>query len=190
MEKTKTNILIPFCGFYESIASQKAEEIAFRNFVNEKDIKDNAEGRMDIPDDMTEAEQTEFWDVFYPKVIKDIREDIAKDYMYHLGKELGLEFTFESISSPKFYNFTTDRLFVDVDTNELIHFYNRVDKAILADMIKERHTSGPGFDSYYENDIAHESWSDPEKFDHNQWETVVDAYIKQNEIEVDDLYYI
>lgn len=178
-------------GFYESIASEKAEEIAFRNFVNEKNIQDNPEtGWMDKPDDMTEEEQNEFWDVFYPKVIKDIREDVAKDYIHYLSNELGLPMEFESISSPAYYNFTTDRLFVDVPENELIHFYNRVKPEILAEMIKERHTSGPGFDSYYENDINHPSWQDPALYDHNQWETVIDAYIKQNEIAVDDLYYI
>lgn len=190
MEIKKINILVPFVGFYESIASQKAEEIAFRDYVSENNIKENADNVLDIPDDMTEAEQEDFWDNYYPSKIKEIREQVAKDYIEHLGDELGLAMTFESISSPAYYNFTTDRLFVDVDASEMIHFYNKVDKTILADMIKERHTSGPGFDSFYENDIAHESWSDPEKYDHNQWQTVVEAYIKQNNIEIDELYYI
>jgi len=97
---------------------------------------------------------------------------------------------FESIDSPRQYNFTTDRLFVNVDANELIHFYNRVDQKILAEMVKEKHTSGPGFDSYYENDINDESWHNPAKYDHNQWCTVIEAKIKQDGIEVDDLYYI
>lgn len=185
------NILIPFVGFYESIASEKAEDIAFHDYITEKDIKENPEtGWLDKPEDMTEAEQEDFWDNYYPAKIKEIREQVAKDYIEHLGKELGLKLTFESISSPRYYNFTTDRLFVDVDSNELIHLYNLVDQKILAEMIKERHTSRPGFDSYYENDINDPSWQDPALYDHNQWETVVDAYIKQNEIEVDELYYI
>lgn len=187
--KTK-NILIPFVGFYESIASQKAEDIAFHDYISEKDIKENAEGRLDIPDDMSEAEQSDFWDEYYPAKIKDIRESICKDYIEHLGNELGLKMEFESISSPRYYNYTTDRLFVDVPENELIDLYNKTDKKILAEMIKERHTSGPGFDSFYQNEITDQSWQDPGKYDHNQWQTVVEAYIKQNNIEVDELYYI
>ncbi len=97
---------------------------------------------------------------------------------------------FESIDSPRQYNFTTDRLFVDVPANELIHFYNRVDQGILADMIKEKHTSGPGFDSFYENDINDPSWQDPALFDHNQWCTVIEAKAKQEEVDLDELYYI
>lgn len=186
--KTK-NILIPFVGFYESVASNKAESIAFGNFINQESIpaRDTV---LDIPDDLTEAEQEQFWDEYYPEHIEEIRKQIAVDYITHLSAELNLPMEFESISSPRYYNYTTDRLFVTVPEAELLHFYNRVDKKILAEMIKERHTSGPGFTSYYDNDIEAESWKDPEAYDHNQWETVIEAYIKENDINVDDIYWI
>lgn len=188
--KTK-NILIPFVGFYESQASEKAEDIAFRDYVAEKDIKENEKtGWLDKPEDMTEKEQDDFWDVYYPEHIKNIREQVATDYMNALGKELGLDLKFESIDSPAYYNFTTDRLFVDVPEDQLIELYNKTDKKILAEMIKENHTSGPGFTSYYENDIKDPSWQDPVEYDHNQWLTVIEAKIKQDEIELSDLYWI
>lgn len=185
----KKNILVPFVGFYESVASDKAENIAFWNFISEKGIQDR-DGRLDIPDDLTEAEQTEFWDEFWPKVRTAIHEDIAKDYLHHLGNELDLDLVFESIDSPRYYNYTTDRLFCDAKEDQLISLYNKVDQKILEEMIKENHTSRPGFDSYYSNDINDESWHNPAHYDHNQWLTVIDAYIKQNEINVDDLYWI
>jgi hypothetical protein len=184
------NILVPFVGFYESTASMKAEDIAFHNFVSENNIVENKDGRMDIPDDLEEKIQEKFWDEYYPKNIKDIREQIAKDYIEHLGNEIGITMQFESIDSPKQYNYTTDRLFVDVPKNELIDLYNRTDKKILEEMIKERHTSGPGFDSFYQNEITDPSWQDPEQFDHNQWQTVIEAKAKQDEVDLEELYYI
>lgn len=185
------NILIPFVGFYESLASNRVEEMAFRNYVIEKGIPDNEKtGWLDTPEDMTEAEQTDFWDNYYPEHVEELQKEVAVAYMDALGSEIGLDLKFESISSPRYYNYTTDRLFVDADLNELIHLYNRTDQTILAEMIKERHTSGPGFNSYYENDINDPSWQDPALYDHNQWCTVIEAYVKQNEVELSDLYWI
>lgn len=187
--KTK-NILIPFEGFYESIASQKCEDIAFSDYISEKGIKENKEGRLDIPDDMTTKEQEDFWDNYYPEHIKDIREGVVKDYIRYFNDELGINASFESIDSPMYYNFTTDRLFVDILEEELISLYNKTDKTILADMIKDKHTSRSGFDSYYDNDINDESWKDITEYDHNQWLTVIDAYIKERDIDLSELYYI
>lgn len=185
------NILIPFVGFYESLASNRVEDTAFRNYVAEKDIKDNEKtGYMDTPDDMTEAEQEDFWDNYYQEHYQELEKEVAVAYMDALGTELGLDLKFESISSPKYYNFTTDRLFVDADLNELIHLYNRTDKNILAETIKENHTSCDGFSSYYENNINDPSWQDPALYDHNQWCTVIEANVKQNEVELLDLYWI
>jgi hypothetical protein len=57
-------------------------------------------------------------------------------------------------------------------------------------MIKEKHTSYDGFTSYYENDINDESWQNPSMYDHNQWLTVIDAYIKERNIDLEELYWI
>lgn len=190
IQKTK-NILIPFEGFYNTSASDRVENIAFWNYISEKGIQEDAEHvYMDCPDDLTEAEYSDFWNNYFPEHYKEIQEETAKAYMDALGGELGIKLTFESIDSPRQYNYTTDRLFCDADEAELLHLYNRTDKKILSEVIKERHTSRPGFSSYYDNEITAESWQDPEKYDHNQWQTVIEANIKQNEVELSDLYYI
>ncbi len=188
--KTK-NILIPFVGFYETIASEKVDSIAFRDFIDENNIPDNEEtGWLDVPEDMSDEHQEAFWDEYYPKHRDEIQKQVAIDYIDGLSKDIDLPMTFESIDSPRFYNYGTDRLFVDVPEGELLHFYNRVDKKILAEMIKENHTSRDGFASFYDDTIEAESWKDPEAYDHNQWTTVIEAYIKQNDIDVDQNYYI
>ena len=185
------NILIPFVGFYESIASDKVEGIIFQDFIFERGIKENKEtGWLDKPDDMTDEEQTEFWDVYYPSKVEEVRKGVITDYIEHFNSELGINAVFESLSSPQYYNYTTDRLFVDVPEEELIKLYNGINKKILAEMIHERHTSIPGFTSYYENDITDPSWQDPAQYDHNQWCTVIEARVKQDDINLDELYYI
>lgn len=189
--KTTKNILIPFEGFYNTSASDRVENIAFWNYLSEKGIQEDAEHeRLDIPDDLTESEQADFWDNYYPEHVDEIRKETATAYIDALAGELGIKLTFESIDSPRQYNYTTDRLFCDADEAELLHLYNRTDKEILAEVIKERHTSGPGFDSFYDNEITAESWQNPEKYDHNQWQTVIEANIKQNGVELSELYYI
>jgi hypothetical protein len=190
METKTKNILVPFVGFYESLASSRAEDMAFRNFISENGIIENeTTGWLDVPEDMTEEEQEKFWD-YYGDNCKDYEKEVAVAYIDALASELGIDINFESIYSPKQYNYTTDRLFVDVLEKELIDLYNRTDKEILAEVIKENHTSGPGFSSYYDNEITAESWSDPEKYDHNQWETVILANLKQNKVELSELYWI
>lgn len=107
-----------------------------------------------------------------------------------LGGEIGLDLKFESIISPKQYNFTTDRLFCNVLESELLNLYNLVDKKILAETIKEKFTSYDGFISFYDNDINAGSWQFPAKYDHNQWETVIEAYVKEKGVDLLELYYI
>lgn len=186
MQKT---IQIEFDGFYNTIASDRAEDTAFHNFIYENDIKENADGQLDVPEDMSEVDQEKFWD-YYSDNAKEYEKEVAIVYMDALAAELGIKMTFESIDSPRQYNYGTDRLFVDVEGSELLRLYNSVDKSILADVIKDTYTSYDGFSSFYENDIQHPQWSDPTQFDHNQWKTVLDAYIKEHEIELSELYYI
>lgn len=189
IQKTK-NILIPFVGFYESVAGDRVENTAFHNFIYENDIKENPKtGWLDKPEDMMEAEQDKFWD-YYEENINDLRREVAEAYIGALAGELGIDIKFESIDSPKYYNYTTDRLFVDVPEADLMRLYNETNKEILAETIKERHTSRPGFDSYYENDINDPSWQDPAMFDHNQWQTVIEAKAKQDGVDLDELYWI
>lgn len=74
-----------------------------------------------------------------------------------IGIDLGLKF--ESMTSPREYNFETDRIFayVPVDTIEALFAASVADNhAALRKVLEERHTSYSGFHSYYSNDV--ESW--------------------------------
>lgn len=84
-------------------------------------------------------------------------------------------FTFESMDSPREYNFTTDRVYVTVPLAVMESLFNSVDREKLAETISQRHSSRSGFISFYANDL--ESWLEKplEEFDHNEYGTLLVA---------------
>lgn len=84
---------------------------------------------------------------------------------------------FEAVISPREYNFTTDRLFVDLPVSFMRSLYAELkrDKKTLAETIKARHSSQDGFISFYANDL--DSWLGKpfEDFDYNELGTILVA---------------
>lgn len=95
--------------------------------------------------------------------------EYAKAYCENLAAALGLTVcVFEEMSSPREYNFTTDRLFCELDANELKTLFARVDvRAMLDTVAAYMFTSRSGFISSYSPDVT--SWgNDLAQWDHNQ----------------------
>lgn len=185
MEKL-TEVRIPFCGFYESLASSIAEGNAFNAWPDRKDQSD--------PSELTDDEANKFWD-WQNDHYKEFEMELVGQYIAKLWLEINVNTGVDllpdvnsiNIDSPRQYNYTTDRLFVKFDSKALIDLYNKTDKELLAGVIKDQFTSGDGFSSFYNNDIISDEWSDPEQYDHNQWCAVIDAVIIQYEIRKDEL---
>jgi hypothetical protein len=93
-----------------------------------------------------------------------------------------LALEYEEMTSPKYYNFETDRLFAQAP---LAHLYlmfraSRNEKhATLAQVIKRRFTSYDGFRSHYSNDIT--EWLEKPlcAWDHNELETLLLATLER-----------
>lgn len=174
--------VIPFAGFYESIFSELAESSLFY-------ITDSA-------DNLNMEERDELAGLVYDvQDFSALRDDIAKAYAESFsewfkeetGFDLGLQF--ESMTSPREYNFTTDRIFCFIAPAVVDSLYRATDKKILADIVKERFTSRDGFNSFYPNDLN--QWivqARPKAWDHNQIETLILAKLRQHGIEADSLY--
>lgn len=183
-----TEIVIPFQGFYESTASHRAEEAAYSDWpgYDEKKADKDDPGNVDFAPD-------EFW-AWYSDKHKNYELDVAKEYTSQLFGEIdsNIKPDLESITidSPSQYNFTTDRIFIQVAKSDLMELYQNVDKNILAETVKEMYTSYDGFSSHYDNDLASDEWSDVESWDHNQWLAVINAIVKEKEINTDELVYI
>lgn len=86
--------------------------------------------------------------------------------------------TFESMDSPREYNFATDRVYGNIPALTMRRLFKRSrddDHATLAEVIRERFTSRSGFISGYSNDL--ETWlAKPlAEWDHNELGTLLIA---------------
>jgi len=81
--------------------------------------------------------------------------------------DIALEF--ESLSSPKEYNFTTDRIFCHVDLDQLLPYYNLfMSSPDAQEKIDNRFKSRSGFASFY-NDFCEDWKTKPiDKWDFNE----------------------
>ena len=152
---------VPFDGFYHSLHDSEIDhalEIVF-------DIG----GSGDVNPDILEAARDALdWPCIY--------EAYAKEYAESIGHEYDLELTFESLSSPRFYNFETDRAFSHISRDSLAKIWRAVPRDALRDAIRERFTSRDGFISHYPNSL--DDW--PRRlsdWDHNQIGTLLWVYL-------------
>lgn len=86
------------------------------------------------------------------------------------------------MTSPKYYNYSTDRLFIKMEKIDLLKLLKQVKnsptwKKKFEERISSKFTSYDGFMSHYANTL--EEWGRPSCWDHNQWctllETICDA---------------
>lgn len=180
---------IPFCGFYHSSLDQAIDHEIENVGYNRVQDGSNEGDESSYPAALRLSE-SDICDAFYASDVADFgsaRLDMAKAYLEqfdslvedHLGESLGL--TFESISSPRFYNFETDRLFAFISDSSIERLWkiNESDGfKSLAKVIESRFTSRSGFISHYPNDL--DSWRAKPlaDYDHNEIETLLMAALE------------
>lgn len=161
--KDLVEIQIPFSGFYESWHDEKCSEAVESAF--------NYNHETDEDQELPEA----FWDadINWSAIFRDY----AKAYSEVFGEELGLDVEFIEMSSPREYNFTTDRLFVKVPREQIDAIKDKVfaDKE-ASEYVSERFTSRDGFWSHYSNDLTDEEWT-AETLDECQYGVILEAYV-------------
>jgi hypothetical protein len=157
---------IPFSGFYETIhdnAIDRAIESLFEN-----DRGDCYSGLINH---------------FYSSdciIFDAVRTEYAKDYTREFAIATKLQLTFDELNSPKEYNFTTDRIFVNITEESVRKLFAAVDKDILRQLIKEKFTSRSGFISYYSSDLN--EWpEDVTEWDPNQIGTLISVAVDFDE---------
>lgn len=159
----KHETTIPFAGFYYSIHSDELDHALESIFSDSNGNPINS-----------------LVEKAYNKIDWDIAHNLyAKAYVEGLAHELSLKtLTFKLISSPKYYNFTTDRVFCEIDDTEVKEIFEKIDIVALEKAIKQNFTSRDGFISHYSNNI-HKWPENISEWDHNQIGTLLEAYIKQ-----------
>jgi hypothetical protein len=154
-------VALPFCGFYESALSYEIDREL-------ESIFDPECGYGDVPDEI-------YNQIDYGKVHQSLASAYVKAFENWLANEHGIEMDldFVEMTSPREYNFSTDRVFVNCLIPDLEKVFNAV-KDEMPEMVKKRFTSGPGFISFYDSDF--DKW--PESladWDHNEAETLFEC---------------
>lgn len=168
-ETEYTLVRIPFQGFYESIHDSEIGHTLV-GAITRFQAMDYSE--------LTQEQEDEYWDV-WQKHGDDIQTAYVQEYIKNYMFEVGIDdYDLDNvvIDSPRFYNFSTDRIFVKVARDELEQIREQIPTDELENSVRETYTSRPGFVSHYSNDYGAPQWQDTDKYDHNMWCTVLETW--------------
>ena len=151
-------LLTPFTGFYETKWGGLLDSA-------EEDAKTYLRDNYDIPEELEYSLSTTYeWN---RQAEKEIGEAYAQAYTELIEEYLGIKIEVESVrvDSPKYYNFTNDRLFAKVEfeldhaglVRKLVELSQKY-RGKLLKIIEDNHTSCDGFLSFMSNDF--EEWEE------------------------------
>ena len=152
--------VIPFSGFYNSIHDEELDHALEQMFSDQSG--NPYDGLVSRAFDLVQ------W------------QKVHTAYAAHYAAAFCEEFeivgaTFESMTSPREYNFTTDRVFITLPESEVIRILAVTPRETLEEVAREMFTSRSGFASFYPPDV--ESWGEVAEWDHNQCFALLSAYV-------------
>ena len=154
---------IPFQGFYNSIHDAELDDTLERMFSDrDTGCQRNEKLEARVHDKCR-------WHL--------VHNAYALSYANAMADEFKIAMTFESMKSPKEYNFTTDVIYCEISLDEVKRIRAETNEKAFRDKIRERFTSYDGFISFYSNDL--DDWDEIETWDHNEVGTLIAAYVEQ-----------
>jgi len=162
------DIELPFSGFYESVPDQQIDDALEQRFSDDHG-------------DITEAQSEALFmaDINW----KAIEAEYCKELVDQWSDALDTELVYKTFTSPKYYNFETDRLFCKAPADRMNQIRAEVEAyPEWSKYIKDNFTSYDGFWSYYSNDSTDTDWTRPE-LDECQWRVIIKAYSNHHEID-------
>lgn len=186
---TDTIVNLPFPGFYESMYSQEIDhaEEQESEWHAEREASERYYPETYQPEYLR-ISQSEYCELFmtcasystaYHRVAQWYIEAFDSWMAENLGTPAGA-FRFESMDSPREYNFATDRLYAHVPLDVMESLFARSAAGgheLLAACIAERFTSYDGFISWYSNDVSTWLAKPLAHWDHNELGTLLRAMI-------------
>jgi hypothetical protein len=172
---------IPFSGFYNSIHDSELDRACEQ--ITEDDRGDQ------IPLADSEGEPFELWEhINWQQAYRKYATLYAENFCAWFKGEIGVDLNakFEELTSPRAYNFDTDRIFLTIPAAAVKRLYKGVDKEILRKVVKEKFTSYDGFLSFYPSRLS--EWpKNVSEWDHNQIGTLIDAFLAHEEFNEYDI---
>ncbi len=181
---------IPFSGFYDSLYSGEVDH------CQEMDCEHYAEKEAEDHPKELRIEASEFADIFfdcadYSAAYHAVAKEYVEAFDTVVSDEIGikLDLSFENMSSPREYNFETDRIFVHIPRDVVAKLFraSRADKhETLAAVIKKRFTGCSGYIPFYRNEL--DTWlaKPVSQWDHNELETLLLAVMRINGVSAND----
>ena len=122
-------IFIDFGGFYHSRHSDSIDNQIERDLEWGDDLDEDGFDNVD-------------W--------KATHEEYGQEYVYRLNNELDLNLEFNAIHSPKYYNYTTEKIAAYVGDVDEQRIFNHVDDKDFLEWANPFLTSRDGFHSFYD----------------------------------------
>ena len=158
---------IPFSGFYYSL-HDGALDSALESIFSD----DSGDARPEI---MRHVFDATHW--------REVHNAYAAEYAAAFAAEFNLPLQFESMESPREYNFSTDIIFCTISAENAAWLFDTCDKTILAKIARETFTSREGFASFYEPDFTERG--DILTWDHNQLGALIRAHVAEQNPDFD-----
>jgi hypothetical protein len=158
---------IPFSGFYETVHNMGIAD-ATRAFL------EDADG--DAYDDLVDAADN------LPCDYRTIHTQYARAYANALCTSIGIapeHWAFDDLSSPREYNFSTDRIFIKLHPDAFANIVRDIHSSpdgidIFRARCAANFISCDGFLSYYDADYT--TWGAPIEWDHNQLGVLLEVH--------------
>jgi hypothetical protein len=193
-EREMRSIVLPFSGFYNSMWSDGIDREEQQHCAYEADEREDGEQRFAPELRLSEDELQEI--MFDVTDYSDAYLAVAREYVDAFGyvakdrTGIDLELAFEEMTSPKFYNFETDRVFAHVPLDVMQALFNSSaaddNHRTLRATIKARHSSYDGFRSHYDNDLDDWLAKPLGEWDHNELATLLIASLTRLAADDDD----
>ena len=179
----KLESTIPFDGFYESFISADIDHQIGQQIEWDSDMYDLNEDEQQVLDDSyLSVNRSSFYNQ-----IAEHYTDLYIDALNERLKGFTLNAKFNLLTSPREYNFETDRIFIDIERDHAIDFIKYIIKNYkkeLEEKIKQRFTTRDGFISFYKNSI--DLWPK----DYSEWDcNMIGTCFELFDLEEEDINY-
>lgn len=168
MEKKLINI--PFNGFYNSVHDGLHDDA-----INDV-FSDHETGELiEIPDEWYHHYNGHAFMQAYAPIYLSYFQEYLKDEL-----NIDIQLEFESLKSPKYYNFETDKIYAYISIEDIKKLDDLTNEKDLRDTARARHTSISGFISFHNPDI--DTWpKDKSEWCNIKLETLLIAAMKSME---------
>ncbi len=129
-----------FCGLYESVLYNSDTDYYLAEALADEDTPDKVEVDYDFQE--------------FTKVAGEACVESLEDELY--SHDVITNMDYAGMSSPRYYNYETDRVLIDVDYNfiALVKYCRHTNKDKFNQYLKDNYTSYDGYISFVENSVS------------------------------------